>query len=158
MMFARRAQANPSSRDRQALYAAFLLSYAILFLNFHTGRSTDPLFLSLNIPGAVSSTLQILLAVAFVICSTYGLSCLVDRAGWRGMLPSLTLFATQFIWFLLPTVLSLGERLHVPQSRYSTGVLAVMHSAQYLWITSYYAWREANAEGRQDWRPLAYFG
>jgi tetratricopeptide (TPR) repeat protein len=33
-----------------------------------------------------------------------------------------------------------------------------MHSAQYLWITSYYARREANAEGRQDWRPLAYFG
>jgi tetratricopeptide (TPR) repeat protein len=156
MMFARRAGAEPTNRERHALYAAFLLSYAILFLNFHTGPSSDPLFLSLNIPGVVSSQLQVALAVAFVACSSYGLSRLIGQAGWRGMVPSLTLFTTQFLWFLLPTVLSLGERFQVPQSRYSTGVLALMHSAQYLWITSFYARREANAEGRQNWRPLAY--
>ena len=157
MMFARRAGAQPSQNERRALYAAFLLSYAILFLNFHTGPSSDPLFVSLKIPGTVSSSLQVALAIAFVGCSAFGLSRLIGQAGWRGMVPSLTLFSTQFVWFLLPTVLSLGERFRVPQSRYSTGVLAVMHSAQYLWITSYYARREANAEGRQSWRPLAYF-
>jgi tetratricopeptide (TPR) repeat protein len=156
MMFARRAGAEPTNRERHALYASFLLSYAILFLNFHTGPSSDPLFLSLNIPGVVSSQLQIVLAVAFVACSSYGLSRLIGQAGWRAMVPSLTLFTTQFLWFLLPTVLSLGERFQVPQSRYSTGVLALMHSAQYLRITSFYARREANAEGRQNWRPLAY--
>jgi tetratricopeptide (TPR) repeat protein len=157
MMFARRADAKPTNLERRALYAAFLLSYAILFLNFHTGPSSDPLFLSLNISGIVSSQLQIALAIAFVACSAYGLAHIVGQAGWRGMVPSLTLFSTQFVWFLLPTVLSLGEGFRVPQSRYSTGVLAVMHSAQYLWITSYYARREANAEGRQSWRPWAYF-
>jgi tetratricopeptide (TPR) repeat protein len=157
MMFARRAGAQPANAERRALYAAFLLSYAILFVNFHTGPSTDPLFLSLNLPGTVSSQLLIVLAIAFVACSAYGLSRLIGQAGWRAMVPSLTLFSTQFLWFLLPTVLSLGDGFHVPQSRYSTGVLAVMHSAQYLWITSYYARREANAEGHQRWRPLAYF-
>lgn len=157
MMFARRAGAQPENAERRALYAAFLLSYAILFVNFHTGPSTDPLFLSLNLPGVVSSQLLIVLAIAFVACSAYGLSRLIGQAGWRAMVPSLTLFSTQFLWFLLPTVLSLGDGFHVPQSRYSTGVLAVMHSAQYLWITSYYARREANAEGHQRWRPLAYF-
>ena len=157
MMFARRAGAQPANPERRALYAAFLLSYAILFVNFHTGPSTDPLFLSLNVPGVVSSQLLIVLAIAFVACSAYGLSRLIGQAGWRAMVPSLTLFSTQFLWFLLPTVLSLGDGFHVPQSRYSTGVLAVMHSAQYLWITSYYARREANAEGHQRWRPLAYF-
>ena len=139
------------------MYAAFLLSYGILFLNFHTGPSTDPLFVSLNIPGVVSTQLQIVFAIAFLVASAYALSRLVGEAGWLGMVPSLTLFSTQFVWFLLPTVLSIGERLRVPQSRYSTGVLAVMHSAQYLWITSYYAGREARAEGRQNWRPFAYF-
>jgi tetratricopeptide (TPR) repeat protein len=157
MMFARRAGAQPANPERRALYAAFLLSYAILFVNFHTGPSTDPLFLSMNLPGMVSSQLLIVLAIAFVACSAYGLSRLIGQAGWRAMVPSLTLFSTQFLWFLLPTVLSLGDGFHVPQSRYSTGVLAVMHSAQYLWITSYYARREANAEGHQSWRPLAYF-
>ncbi|HMK23287.1 MAG TPA: hypothetical protein VK466_13205, partial [Terriglobales bacterium] len=157
MMFARRAGAEPSANERRALYAAFLLSYAILFLNFHTGKSSDPLFVSLNLPGIMSSQLQIGLAIAFVSCSAYGLSRLIGQVGWSGMVPSLTLFSTQFVWFLLPTVLSLGERFRLPQSRYSTGVLAVMHSAQYLWITSYYARHEAKAEGRQNWEPLAYF-
>jgi tetratricopeptide (TPR) repeat protein len=101
---------------------------------------------------------QIVLAAAFIGCSAFGLSRFLGQLGWREMIPSLTLFATQFVWFLLPTVLALGEKLRVPQSRYSTGVLAVMHSAQYLWITSYYARREANASGKQSWRPWAYFG
>ena len=157
MMFARRAGAQPSRIERNSIYAAFLLSYAILFVNFHTGPSQDPLFRSLNFSTGFSSIAQIVLAVAFVACSAFGLSRLLGQVGWRELLPSLTLFATQFVWFLLPTVLALGERLHVPQSRYSTGVLAVMHSAQYLWITSYYARREANASGRQKWRPVAYF-
>jgi tetratricopeptide (TPR) repeat protein len=78
--------------------------------------------------------------------------------GWKPLLPSLTLFSTQFIWFLVPTILSVAERMQVPQNRYSTGVLAVMHSAQYLWITSYYARREAAGENTGRWRPLAYFG
>jgi tetratricopeptide (TPR) repeat protein len=73
------------------------------------------------------------------------------------MIPSLTLFSTQCVWFLVPTLLSLVERFQVPQSRYSTGILAVMHSAQYLWITSYYAKREAAARQGQTWRPLVYF-
>jgi len=157
MMFARRAGGHPSRVQRHAIYSAFLLSYAILFVNFHTGPSSDPLFISLNLPGSFSSALLIVLAVAFLGCSVYGLSSLIGQTGLRGMLPSLTLFATQFTWFLLPTVLALGGGFHVPQSRYSTGVLAVMHSAQYLWITSYYARREALAEGRQTWRPFAYF-
>jgi len=57
----------------------------------------------------------------------------------------------------LPAAISLVKGLDIPQSRYSSGVLAVMHSAQYLWITSYYARREATAEKARDWRPLAYF-
>ena len=32
-----------------------------------------------------------------------------------------------------------------------------MHSAQYLWITSYYARREAGRKGDAGWRPFAYF-
>ena len=157
MMFARRAGASPSSSERRALYAAFLISYAILFLNFHSGPSLDPLFVSLNIPAAISSPAQVLLAVAFVACSAFGLYRLSSQAGFRGMIPSLTLFSTQCVWFLVPTLLSLVERFQVPQSRYSTGILAVMHSAQYLWITSYYAKREASAKEGRSWRPLLYF-
>ena len=98
-----------------------------------------------------------MLGVAFIGCSAYGWSGLAEQVGWRRLLPAVTLFSTQFLWFLLPTVLSIAEGLRLPQSRYSSGVFAVMHSAQYLWITSYYARREAGAKGAGGWRPFAYF-
>ena len=71
MMFARRAGSQPSTNERRALYATFVISYAVLLLNFHTGHSADPLFISLNIPRAISSRAQIVLAIAFVGCSTF---------------------------------------------------------------------------------------
>lgn len=157
MMFTRRAGLQPTVGERRSIYAAFLISYAILFLNFHTGPSIDPLFVSLNIPSRVSAWAQVFLAAAFVACSVFTISRLISRARLRSLIPSLTLFSTQCIWFLLPTVLSLVERFRVPQSRYSTGVLAMMHSAQYLWVTSYYAKREAAEVAGRTWRPLAYF-
>ena len=63
------------------------------------------------------------------------------------MLAPLTLVSTQVprgsSSRRLPVAWRGGEP--VAQTRYSTGVLAVMHSAQYLWITSYYARREAES-------------
>jgi tetratricopeptide (TPR) repeat protein len=157
MMFVRRAGIQPRPSERRCLYAAFLISYAILFLNFHTGPSADPLFVSLNVPPGISTWAQILLAIAFIGCSGFGLYRQLSQTRFRHLVPSLTIFSTQCVWFLLPTLLSLNERFRVPQSRYSTGVLAVMHSAQYLWITSYYAKREAIGTRGRAWRPLAYF-
>src|SRR5579872_4352625 len=161
MMFARRAGASPDKRTRGALYGAFVASYLILFLSFHTGPSNDPLFLSLNIPSIVGRWEQLILGAAFVGLTGYGLTRLARETGWRKLTPSLTLFSSQFLWFLLPAGISLVKGLEIPQSRYSTGILAVMHSAQYLWITSYYAKREAANDGsssKATWKPFAYFG
>jgi len=158
MMFARRAGAKPSENARQALYGAFLCSYLILVLTFHTGISRDPLFISLGIPEKASLAMMAIFGAAFIGFSAFGLASLQKQIGWRPLLPSLTLFSTQFLWFLLPTALTFAEGLQVTESRYSNGVLALMHSAQYLWITSYYARREASAKGKRAWHPLAYFG
>jgi tetratricopeptide (TPR) repeat protein len=158
MMFARRAGASPSKSERHALYGAFIASYLVLFLSFHSGPSSDPLFISLGIPLVVGRWAQIALGVAFLTLSIYGVSGLVKTIGWRKMTPCLTLFSSQFLWFLLPAAISLIKGMDIPQSRYSSGVLAVMHSAQYLWITSYYARREASEASGRSWRPWAYFG
>jgi tetratricopeptide (TPR) repeat protein len=157
MMFARRAGAKPSDATRRILYGSFVVSYLILFLGFHTGQSKDPLFISLGIPSIVSRWEQIILMVGFAVLSATGLSRLARETGWRKLTPSLTLLSSLFLWFLLPSMISLVKGWEVPQSRYSSGVLAVMHSAQYLWITSYYARREASSEGASNWRPWAYF-
>jgi len=160
MMFARRAGADPDKGTRQALYGAFILSCVILLLGFHMGASADPLFVSLGIPQKVSRWEQMVLGAGFVALSAYGFLRLGRQTGWRKLLPSLTIFTSQCLWFLLPVAIGLIRRLEIPQTRYSSGVLAVMHSAQYLWITSYYARREAAAQGTQErnWRPLAYSG
>ncbi len=161
MMFVRRAGADPDKATQRALYSAFIVSYLILFLGFHTGPSTDPLFVSLGIPAIISVWEQVILGVAFVGLSVFGLLRLARAAGWRKLVPSLTLFSSQFLWFVAPAAISLIKGLEIPQNRYSSGVLAVMHSAQYLWITSYYARREAagdTAKSGRRWRPLAYFG
>jgi tetratricopeptide (TPR) repeat protein len=158
MMFARRAGASPSKAERRALYGAFITSYLILFLGFHSGSSSDPLFISLGIPLLVGRWGQIGLGAVFLALSVYGLSGLERAIGWRKLAPCLTLFSSQFLWFLLPAAMSLIKGMEIPQSRYSTGVLAVMHSAQYLWITSYYARREASQAPGRSWRPWAYFG
>jgi tetratricopeptide (TPR) repeat protein len=160
MMFARRAGASPSKTERRALYGAFITSYFVLFLGFHSGPSPDPLFISLGIPLLVARWGQVGLGTAFLALSVFSLSGLVRAIGWRKLVPCLTLFSSQFLWFLLPTAMSLifPKGMEIPQSRYSSGVLAVMHSAQYLWITSYYARREASEAVGRSWRPWAYFG
>ena len=155
MMFVRRSGAEVDENTRQAVYSAFVLSYAILFLSLHTGPS-DRLFLSIGIPDKAALLIRIVLTAAFVAASSFGFYQLIRQLGWNAMTPSLVLFSTQILWFLAPGMLALMKGISLPQSRYSTGVLPLMHSAQYLWITSYYARRESAAEGR-TWRPFIYF-
>jgi len=157
MMFARRAGANPGKAERHALYGAFIACYLVLFVGFHSGVSSDPLFLSLGIPPGVGRYVQVVLGVTFLTLSIFGWSRLARAPGWRKLLPCATLFSSQFLWFLLPAAIALVKGVAIPQSRYSSGVLAVMHSAQYLWITSYYARREASEAAQRSWRPWAYF-
>jgi tetratricopeptide (TPR) repeat protein len=156
MMFARRGGAAPTAAERRALYLSFVASYAMLFATFHSGPSNDPLVLSLGLPEALAFWVKILGALAYALLGSFGLSRLIERVGVRRLLAPIALFATQFLWFVLPPLLELTYGLQIPQSRYSTGVLAVMHSAQYLWITSYYAKKEATQSGAA-WRAAAYF-
>lgn len=157
MMFARRNGATPSTAERRALYGAFLVSYLMLLISFHTGPSQGVVF-SLGIPEPVSYWSRIACGVVFAALGSFAFSGLIRRTGFRAMLAPLTLFSTQILWFVLPHILEFGYGWKRPQTLYSSGILAVMHSAQYLWITSYYARREANAtESGVAWSPWRYF-
>jgi len=157
MMFARRGGASVTNVERRWIRAAFVVSYLMLLASFETGGSSDPLILSLGLPQTFTLWARVGLGIAFVICCGVGFDGLVRRSGWRAMIAPVTLAFTQFLWFVLPTLLELHSRYHVPQTRYSSGILAVLHSAQYLWITSYYQQREARAAGQSSWRIVGYF-
>ncbi len=156
MMFARRGGAAPTKTQRRALYSVFLLSYLVLALNLHAGVPGDPMFVSLGLPVLAVRWATMVLGSVCVGLAVFGLLSLYRQLGRKTFLAPATLLSTQFLWFLIPSFLVASGRLSMMQGRYSAGVMALMHSAQYLWITSYYARREANATTSR-WRALAYF-
>jgi tetratricopeptide (TPR) repeat protein len=151
MMFTRRAGLSPTDGERHALHLSFIASYLLLLFSFHTGPSGDPLILSLNLPAPFTLPVRAMLAFFFVAASAWALFSLSRRGSWKSLLPSATLVVTQFLWFLLPALIELLGGKGVPQTRYSSGILAILHSAQYLWITSYYQGKEARAAGNSSW-------
>lgn len=157
MMFARRAGADVNPIERRWLHAAFVASYLLLMASFMTGGSNDPLILSLGLPAKITLPARLVLAIAFVAFTVTAFRPLIRRRSVRAMAAPLTLVLTQFLWFVLPTLLELHAAYQIPQTRYSSGILAVLHSAQYLWITSYYQRREARAAGQSAWRMAGYF-
>ncbi len=157
MMFARRGGAQVSIVERRWMRAAFVASYLMLLASFETGGSSDPLILSLGLPARFTIPARLVLGAAFAVFTAIAFQRLVRRTSLRAMIAPLTLALTQFLWFVMPTLLELHAAYHIPQTRYSSGILAVMHSAQYVWITSYYQQREARTAGQTNWRMPAYF-
>jgi tetratricopeptide (TPR) repeat protein len=156
MMFARRAGLSPTNGERRALRLSFVASYVLLMLSFQTGASGDALVLSLGLPAKFTVPARAVLALFFVAASAWALVSLARRSSLRAVAAPITLAATQFFWFLLPALIELLSGHELPQTRYSSGILAVLHSTQYLWITSYYQEREARAAGNTDWRFSRY--
>jgi tetratricopeptide (TPR) repeat protein len=157
MMFARRSGAEATPGERRSIRAAFVASYLMLLASFETGGSTDPLILSLGLAAKYTLPARLVLAGAFAVFLFFGFRRLIQRSGARALAAPLTLALTQFIWFVVPTLLELHAQYQIPQTRYSSGILAVLHSAQYIWITSYYQEREARAAGQAGWRITRYF-
>ncbi len=156
MMFARRSGAEVAPGERRSIRAAFVVSYLMLLASFETGGSTDPLILSLGLAAKYTLPARLALGAAFAVLIFSGFRRLIQRSGVRALTAPLTLALTQFIWFVVPTLLELRANHQIPQTRYSSGILAVLHSAQYIWITSYYQQREARAAGQSGWRMTGY--
>ncbi len=157
MMFARRAGLSPTPAERRGLQLAFAASFLLLMLSFHTGPSNDPLILSLELPARFTLPARAALGLFFLGSSGWALFSLARRNSVKAILTPLTLTMTQFLWFLLPAAIEIATSREVPQTRYSSGILAVLHSTQYLWITSYYQRREARAAGDASWKMSRYF-
>ncbi|MGA7623964.1 MAG: tetratricopeptide repeat protein [Candidatus Acidiferrales bacterium] len=157
MMFARRSGAQVTANEKRWLHGAFIASYLMLLASFETSGSSDPLILSLGLPARFTLPLRLALGLAFLVFTLLGFQRLVRSRDARSLAAPLTLAFTQFLWFVLPTLLELNSASQVPQTRYSSGILAVLHSTQYIWITSYYQGREARAARERNWRMAGYF-
>jgi hypothetical protein len=152
MMFIRRAGVAVSPAQARRLKLAFAASFVMLLAAFNEGPSSDPTVLSLGVPVAITRPIGWTAAAVFVALGAGTLGPLVLGAGVRAVAP-LTLLATQALWFVVPIAIAWAAGVATPQTRYSSGILAVMHSAQYLWITQYFARREQG----DTWRTSRYW-
>ncbi len=152
LMFARRRGLTALDRTTTRwLWVAFALPYVMLLLAFNSGPSTDSLLFSVGLPPVVVRVVVAGLGVSFFTITFIIGRKLIRFHSWQAAGPTLMLLATQTLWFI-PAAINLLLGKTVFQVRYSSGMLALLHSAQYLWITSYYARRE---QGLQ-WHPWRY--
>src|SRR5262245_13318715 len=123
MMFLGRNRIKVHRLERNAIWAAFVASYATTFLTFHSAASNDPFFISLGIP--VSWTvLRVPVTLLYLPLGGFILGRMIRRAGWRIMAAPVTLYATQFLWFVLPTVVELFRGSRVSQAAYTVATVA----------------------------------
>jgi hypothetical protein len=101
--------------------------------------------LSLELPPGVTRVVGAAAGLVFVTVGPMGFWSLWKQARARALVAPAVLYGSQALWFVAPTALASFTGLAVPQTRYSSGILAVMHSLQYLWITQYFARREQGA-------------
>lgn len=170
LVFLRRRGIEPDAREKRSLYLAFALPYAMTFLGLHGGgvetvAPIDPSgtayrFLSLPLP-------ELFVELALLSCGIGWAGVLFDlaarllaRAPARALGPAAAVLASQGLWFALPLLLEFapgGRASFGPYSAerhsYTTLWISLTHSAQYLWITSYFAARKTPSE-----RPLRFFG
>lgn len=162
VMFLRRQGIEIDGAPKRWLYASFVLSFAVTLAVIHesaTWASARSLpqagpvvhFMALGVPGA--AWLIPTLVAAWLLCSGVALGWLARRAG-VGVVPVAALMLTQSLWFAVPAV-GLHWGLFQGVGPLDAGSLAVFlvwiavgHSVQYLWVTSYYA------RAASDWRGL----
>lgn len=159
LMFARRNGVTTTQKSRRMFYLAFLTSYLMFFLTIHSSAQGDPLILSLGIPLRVARVLWVGVFTTFLISVLYSLADFVKQTGWRKLTAPVVLLTTQAFWFVIPSAITLFGTVDFVNARSTAGLLAIMHSAQYLWITSYYDRREVGqSETGARWKPFAYLG
>ena len=156
VMFLRRRGVDLPPPVKRVVYASFILSYVLAFLALHSGaKATDyaPVaygdatyrFLSLGIPDAWASAAFAVVAVAYVAAVGGSAVLLLRRASPRALAPVAMLAVTQALWFSVPLALrhwQIDTGIEPWAESFGTYYfmwIAIGHSVQYLWITSYYA-------------------
>jgi tetratricopeptide (TPR) repeat protein len=164
VLFLRRRGVPLDAVTKRWVYAAFLLSYAVVFVAIHSdvpgSQYTPPIFvadgyhvLSLHIPSAPGSVLFDGALGGTAVAAAVAAVRLLRRASLAAIAPALALGATQALWFALPVAMrryGLLSHLEPFAPEYAGWYFfwaALAHSIQYVWVTSYFARSAAGYTG-----------
>ncbi|MGH0030433.1 MAG: tetratricopeptide repeat protein [Myxococcota bacterium] len=158
VMFLRRGGVDLDPGTKRLLYASFLLSYALAFLTLHSDPNSTTYgpalvgftyqFLPISLPLVVYANLFLGVAVL------YGAALLATawrlRSAGGALGPAAMLVATQALWFSVPSIALwlTGRTLSALDVAFLFVWVAIGHSVQYLWITTYYAAASEGTPGR----------
>jgi tetratricopeptide (TPR) repeat protein len=142
LLFVRRLGLDDGPSARRRMKAAFLAPLGCGLVALHSGVSTEPYVLSLEIPASFATLACATLAVASLGLAAWAFVPLVSRASLRPLVAPLTIFATQLLWFVVPSLTGAGFGVPL-RTLYASGLLLVLHSAQQLWLSAYYARTES---------------
>lgn len=154
VMFLRRRGVDLDPTTKRLLYLSFVFSAALAILAIHGLKAGlvfapatipaahTPMVIHLPIPGAIP-----LLAVVSVL---YVGS--LAAAGWRlraktrlrDLGPAFTLVLTQALWFTVPALATIWSSSPRANLAFAAIWVSTAHSAQYLWVTTYYAKRSGS--------------
>ncbi len=151
LMFLRRRGVAVDSTLKRLLYSSFLLSFvlAILILHRESGAiSLAPVpelglgayrFIALGLPAAFANPAFVAVGAAYLGVLALAFVRLRREATLGDLVPAIALVATQAVWFSIPALLRFRGSFTPGNIVLTAFGIAVGHSLQYLWVTSYYA-------------------
>jgi tetratricopeptide (TPR) repeat protein len=162
LMLLRRRGVNVTPTTKRLVYTSFLSSYFLTVLAIHgatesvdyaplTYGSTVYRFLPLGIPVAVQEWAFLGVGVVWLGALLASGFLLLRRATPGDVGPAALVAGVQALWFAVPVlarragVLQSVEPLSVQYAAYAFLWVAIGHSVQYLWVTSYYARQSSRA-------------
>ena len=161
MMMTRRGGITLTRNARNLLFFSYCSSYVVWLVDLFETSPAGAITLSFDLPEFISLSIRSIGYMAYLAGALSGFAILWKRADKKtALIPPLLLHLSQFLWFMLPGLVNLGSSRQDPSAYFSAGVLAFMHCAQYLWITSYYAKRESSTLTgiQKKWSAGRYFG
>ncbi len=133
---------------RTLLHSGYVAAFVVWAAALHVARpSGDPSFISLGLAPRLADSIQAGGALVWAVCSWAAFQRLARHVAWRALAGPMLLTGTQALWFVIPALATRFGGLELSAGYFSAGVLAFMHCAQYLWITTYYARRGGESGG-----------
>ena len=150
LLFLRRRGVPVDPVTKRLLYASFVLSAASAILALNTGSrefsflpQTLPVanaagYTTFAPPAALAVALWAAVFLGYVGCLGAATWRLCQHASPRDLAPASILVFSQALWFAIPALL-LARGVQIEALVFSTILISVAHSVQYLWVTAYYA-------------------
>jgi len=159
VMFLGRSGAAVPPGTKRWLQASFFLAFVLALITIHveasgtvyaagtTELSDEYRVLRLGLPMQLAIPAFGAAALAYLTCLVVATVGLRRVTTWRALLPVFALVLTEALWFVVPATLQIGGSTNAQALPFAAIWISTAHSAQYLWVSAYYA-RRSGRHGR----------